>query len=448
MVPPNIKKSTLEGLIPKHFTIWDKFTYKITLTCFFIGFTALTFNNFFFSKELPTDITTIIVYIVFFVQIASISLRFSKFLFFSWLYIFIQTFILNYSYINFQSSINHFIGLLLYSLVFFSFFSKNRQKIISILQVYYKFCFFLACLAIFQTGLFVIFNQSFLPQNILSNSQNFTGGGTFVAEVLGIFPRSVGLSSEPAYYAAILLPAVYISLHTLTGTGKLFKIYNKKMALIILFGFIISFSIVGYLGLSLCIFSIFRKKIKTNFFKTSLFLLVFIAIFYMLLQSPIGGKVDSFISGSKDITGKVYTSSDQTSFALLSNLMVAIEGLKISNFMGTGLNSHVITYDATLSKIFSLSQIPNELNKENAGSLFIRIPSELGLPGLVAFIWFLIYFKVKSRDIMTRYEAINSMCLVFLITYCSRTGHYINILFMFFLALYYYSYILSKKVVI
>lgn len=421
------------------------FTYKIALICFIIGFTTLGLGNFLFGKQLPTDLSTFIVYIIFFILLVSFSFRFSNLLLFSWFFIFIQTFILNGSYINLESSLKHFIGFILFSLVCFSFFSKNRHKIISVIQVYYKFCFFLAGLAIFQIVLFVIFNVSFLPQDIISGSQRINLSGTFVPEILGILPRAVGLSTEPAHYVALLLPAVYISLHVLTGTGNLFNIYNKKAAIIILVGFIISFSIVGYFGLALCLFSIFRKKIKTNFLKTSLFLLIFIALFYLLLQSPIGGKVDSFISGTKDITGKEYTSSDQTSFALLSNLMVAIEGLKISNFLGTGLNSHVITYDATLSKIFSLSQIPNELNKENAGSLFIRIPSELGLPGLAAFIWFLIRFKVKSRSIKSQNGAINSMCLVFLIMYCARTGHYLNLVFMFFLAMYYYSYILNKK---
>lgn len=433
------------GSIPSQFNAWDKLNYKITLTCFLIAFTTLGFGNHLFGVVLPTDVSTFLICIIFIIQLLSNSLQFSRLLLFTWLYIFFQTFILNWLYIDFQSSFKHFIGLVLFSVVSFSFLSRNRDKLNSIIQIYYKFCFYLVCLAIIQLFFFVAFDFSFLPQNIIAGSLVFGGSNSFVPEVFGIFPRAVGLSTEPASYVAILLPAVYIALNILIGNGKLFGVYNKTIAFIILLGFIISFSIVGYFGLVLCLVSIFRKRLKTNFFRSSLIILIFIGLGVFLLASPLGGKIYSFINVSQDITGADYTGNDATSFALLSNLMVAIKGLEISHFMGTGLNTHVITYDATINAIFLDSQILLELNKENAGALFIRIPSEFGLPGLIAFIWFLIHFKVKSDNIKTPFGAINSLCLTFLIMYSSRTGHYLSVLFMFFLAMYYYTYVLSKK---
>jgi hypothetical protein len=425
---------------------WDKLIYKTCLTLFLVCFSTIGFGNFLFGLELPTNTTTFFIYLIFVVQLVSDSLRFSKFLFFLWLYIFIQTFMLNWSYMNFQSSSIHFIGFIIFSLVSFSFFSKNRFKIFSIIQVYYKFCFFIACLAIVQFFLFVVFNISFLPQNILSGSLAFQGRDSFSPEILGVFPRAVGLSTEPAHYVAVLLPAVYISIYTLTGTKELFNTHNKTIAFTILFGFIISFSLVGYFGLALCFFIIFRKKMKISLLKISILLFGFIGLLYFILQTSIGEKVYSFISVSKDVTGAEYTPSDQSSFALLSNLMVAIEGLKLSNFLGTGLNTHMVTYDATMSTIFSESQIIAELNKENAGSMFIRIVSEFGLPGLLIFIWLLTHFKVDKKIRFSSNSAINNMCFIFLIMYCLRNGDYLNMLFFFFLSMYYYTYIVSKEV--
>lgn len=418
----------------------DTLTYKACLGLFFFGFGTLGFGNFIFGIELPTNVSTFTVYLIFIIQLFTNSFRFSKFLFYLWIYVFIQTFILNSNYINFQSSFKYFIGFVLFSLVSFSFFSKNRSRIVSLMQAYYKFCFFIACLGIFQVFLFSLFKLSFLPQNIISGSLAFQGNDFFEPDIFGIIPRAVGLSTEPAHYVVLLLPAVYIALYTLMGAGNLFNIKNKKVASILLFGFIISFSLVGYFGLGICLFIIFGKNVKVGFFKASILLFCFLGLVYFILQTSIGDKVYSFISVSSDIKGADYTSGDQSSFALLSNLMVAFEGLKISNYLGTGLNSHVVTYDTTLSKIFSLSQIPSELNKENAGSMFIRILSEFGIPGLVIFIWFLRNFKVASKAYVSSNAAINNMCFVFLIMYSSRNGDYLNIMFFFFIAMFYYTY--------
>lgn len=421
---------------------WDNLIYKLSLGLFLFGISTIGFGTFLFGLEFPTNISTVAIYIIFLLQLVSNSFQFSRFLFFIWGFIFIQTFVFNWSYINFQSSLKHFTGLVIFSLVCFSFFSKNRFKIQSMVQVYYKFCFFIAGLAIFQVFLYVIFKLSFLPQNIISGSLAFQGKDSFRAEILDIFPRAVGLSTEPAHYVAILLPAVYISIYTLMGTNYLFNRNDKFVASVILFGFIISFSLVGYFGLGLCLFAIFRKKIKVSLLKISVLLLGFVLLLYFILQSSIGDKVHSFISVSKDITGTEYTSSDQSSFALLSNLLVAGESLKRSNFIGKGLNSHMITYDAVISNIFFESQIVAELNREDAGSMFIRITSEFGLPGLFGFIWFLFHYRAKKEFDLSSNAVTNSMCLVFLIMYCARNGNYLNILFFFFLAMYYYTYIL------
>jgi len=419
----------------------DDLIYKLCLGLFLFGFATFGFGNFIVGIELPTNVSTFTVYIIFIIQLLTNSLRFSKFLLYLWIYIFVQTFVLNWNYINLPSSSKYFVGFVLFSLVRFSFFSKNRHRIVTLIQSYYKFCFFIACLGIIQVFLFSLFNLSFLPQNIISGSLAFQGNNSFQADILGIIPRAVGLSTEPAHYVVLLLPAVYIAIYTLTGSGNLFNIKNRNVAGILLFGFIISFSLVGYFGLGICLFIIFGKNVRVSFLKAIILFFGFGGLVYFILQTPIGDKVYSFISVSSDIKGADYTTGDQSSFALLSNLMVSFEGLKISHGLGTGLNSHVVTYDGTLSKIFSVSQIPSELNKENAGSMFIRILSEFGIPGLLIFIWFLKHFRIVTKNAyISSNTVLNNMCFVFLIMYSFRNGDYLNIIFFFFFAMFYYTY--------
>lgn len=422
---------------------WDDIIYKISLILFLVGFSTIGFGVYLFGLEFPTNISTLVIYLIFILQLVSNSLRFSKILLVIWGYIFIQTFVWNWNYINFSSSLNHFFGLVIFSLVCFSFFSVYIHKISDIVKVYYYFCFIIVCISIFQLFLFVIFNFSFLPQNILSGSLVFQGSDSFKAEILDILPRAVGISTEPAHYVTLLLPAVYISIHSLLGLHHLYNQKNITIAYVILFGYIISFSLIGYFGIGICLFIIYRKSVKIKSLKNIALILGFILLLYFILQTSIGDKVYSFISVSNDITGTKFTSSDQSSFALFSNLLVASESLMSSNFIGTGLNTHKISYDSLIFSFFSEGQIIAELNKDNAGSMFIRILSEFGLPGLFAFLWFLYYCYVYDKVNISTNSAINNMCLVFLILYSTRNGNYLNILFFFFLAMFYHTYKVS-----
>jgi hypothetical protein len=414
--------------------------YKILLISFILCFLTSGLGNHFFGIELFTDISTLLIYFIFVIQLLTNSLKFSKIILYTWLYIIVQTFILNYYYIDFLSSFKQFIGLILYSLTAFSFISIYKGKIINIIISYYRFSLLISCLVLTQTLLFVFLNISFLPQNILSGHL-VSGHSNLIPEILGFLPRAIGVFSEPAHYVSYMLPSAFIALNILTNEKNELPI-SKSSCYIIIFSYIISFSLVGYFGLGICLFLIFKKRIFTNFFKTISLLFLFLGLVYFILNSPLGDKVNSFITTSSDITGSQYASGDQSSFALLSNLMVAFEGIKQSKGIGTGINTHIITYDKTITDIFSLSQIPNQLNKDNAGAIFIRLISEFGLFGILGFVYFLYKFRVKNVG-HDKLLLINDLSFVTLIMYSSRTGHYLNIVFMFFLATYFYSYKLS-----
>lgn len=438
-------KPSLSNIFMKVAAIHNNGVYVIVTVCFALSFLFLGMGSHIFGLPFFTDLSTFFIYVAFIVQLLTGYVRISRFIVWVALFIILQTFMLNIYYIDLASSLKHFIGLFLFGLVIFTFVSVFRYNLRAMLKAFFNFCFWVSFFSIFQTVVFVVFGISIIPQNIISGTLAY-GTDSFMPEIFGVLPRIVGLSTEPANFTMLMMPSLYVSILTLIGSGNVLGDYSKRRALVVIAAFILSFSIVGYFGLMLCLVSIFRRKIKTNTIMTISMAIVFVAIVLVLMQSSIGSKIYSFASVSQDITGSEYTSNDQTSFALLSNMVVAGKALQISHYLGTGLNSHVITYNSTILSLFYESQIPNELNKENAGSLFIRITSEFGIPGILAYLFFMFRFFAGSNIKNSWAKTINHLSIVCLLSYSVRTGHYLNILFVFFVAVYIYSYKMAKEI--
>lgn len=418
--------------------------FKFNLLCILFALATNGFGDTIFGINLGSNVTTIFIYIALLFQLITSNLRFPKILLTIFLYIILQTFVINYSTISFISSLKQFIGIVLFSISIFSFISVYRYRIVDIVRGYYTFTFILAIIAIIQLILFLLFGISIIPQNFISGS--FTTGGVneFNPEILDIFPRAISLSTEPAHYAILILPGVYLAILVLIDRGSEFGVQSKKGAWTILIGFILSFSLVGYFGLILCVISIFGGKLKGNFFIKGLLTLVFVGAFYFISQTNLSSKITSLPKMLSGINEYEYTSSDLTGFALVSNILVAKEGLLKSKYLGTGLNTHSETYTTSIYNQFSVSQVILELNKDDAGSLFIRLVSEFGIPGITCFIIFLFYYRLGNKTSNSVLKTINSLSLIILISYSARNGSYLSINFILFFAIYYYTYILVE----
>lgn len=417
--------------------------FRLTKYCIILSLVTTGFGNYILGINLPTDVSTLFIYLTLLIQILTKTLRLSKLLLAIYIYIIIQTFIINPQNISSASSIKQFFGLIIFSISLFSFVSVNRDRIINIVQTYYKLVIFVSSISIIQLLIFIILRISLVPLDILS--RNVTGGRSLVPEIFGIIPRAVGLSSEPASFAIMTLPGVYIALLVLIGKSSTLRIHNRTFAWIILIGIVLSFSIVGYLGLILCFFSIFTKDIGGGFARKISIVLFLVGAIYSISQTNLMLKVNTLPTMFTNISNYQYTSTDLSGFALASNVAVAHEGLKKSNYFGTGLNTHQNTYDDVIYEIFDKSQIIMELNKKDGGSLFIRLTSEFGIPGILALLIFFIHFRLGRNYQSSALKLINGMCLVILITYCIRSGGYLSVNFLLFIALYYYSFTLIRK---
>ena len=421
----------------------NKQVFRLTQFCIILSFATMGFGDYFFGINVSTNVATLFIYLTLLIQILSKTLRLPKFLSIIYIFIIIQTFILNSNNISSTGSIKHFIGLVIFSLSLFSFVSVHRDRIINIVQTYYRLVIIIVSISIIQIIIFVFTGISIIPQNILSGHV-ITGSSSLVPEIFSVLPRAIGLSTEPAHYALIILPGVYIALLVLLNRSGNLGFKNKKTAFIILVGYILSFSLVAFLGLFLCFVSILAYERKSGFLIKSIFVSLFVGLVLVISLTPIGSKATSFIKLQNDISGHEYTGEDLSAFALVSNMMVAKEALKSSHFLGTGLNTHKDSYDKTIYKQFQISQVLMELNKEDAGSLFIRITSEFGIPGILSLIIFLIHYRLGRNFESSSIKTINAMCLVVLISYCARTGSYLSINFILFVALYYYSFRILK----
>ena len=106
-----------------------------------------------------------------------------------------------------------------------------------------------------------MFGISIIPQNIITG-QLRTGSAVFIPEIFDILPRNLGLSSEPANFAFVLMPGVYLALNRLLLKEKIVP-YSKNFAYIILISVIIFLeSCLRYLFLKLLVF--YRAMVYLN----------------------------------------------------------------------------------------------------------------------------------------------------------------------------------------
>ena len=421
-----------------------KTSFALVSICIFLSLLTDAIGDNIFSLPLFTNLSTLFIYLALFLQVVFGTLHLPKVLLAIFIYIFFQTFIIEFNSNSFVSSFKHFLGLAIFSIVIFSYISINRGNIIKVAKMYYWFAFVTVIVGLFQTILFIFFKISFIPQNLISGTER-AGRGALSVEVLNIFPRPIGLSTEPAHYAIYLLPGVYMALMVLTGRGSEFKIYNKLVAWLLLIGFVLSFSLVGYFGLMICLVSIFTYDLKKGLALKFVLFIFFVTPILFISQSSVGSKITSLVSIQEDVSGHKYETSDLTGFALVSNILVAKAGLSKSNYIGTGLNTHRDTYNASIYNDLDVSQVIFELNKEDAGSLFIRIISEFGIPGIFFFIFFFFKYSLGKKIKRSPLKSLNRMCMIILISYSIRNGSYLNTYFFIFLAIFYYTFHLQKK---
>ncbi len=416
--------------------------YKTERNLLLASFTLTGFGNYFNGIALPLEYSTFLIFVVLGLQIISGTFRFPKFLFYIIAFITIQTFFINNSNLSDPRVWSHFIGLTLLALSSFSFFYFYRNNLDDFVITYYKLVYFIAMFSIFQIAIFLLFEISIIPQNIITG-QLQTRDPVFIPEIFEIMPRSFGLSTEPSNFAYILIPGVYLAISQLF-TEETFDNQPKRYTWIILTAMILTFSFVAYFGILLSILFIFKEKIFKLSVRSIYPIILLLFLIYSIFAIGVGKKFINLLQMGNEVSENRLETHDYTAFALISNFVVAIESQKENHFIGSGLNTHLYNYDKYIYKIFQIKQVLLELNKEAAGSIFLRTLSEFGIPGLLALFIFFIRFKSKRGFTFSKYQTINEMALVTILLFCTRSGHYVSPTFLIFGEIYYFSYQIKK----
>jgi hypothetical protein len=283
---------------------------------------------------------------------------------------------------------------------------------------YYYFLFFKLFL---NEGVVFIFEQYLNLAIIIC----LIGVPLFMVEFLniGFEARFHSILTEPAHFVAVILPALFYAFY---------KKNNFKLV-ILTTTFFAAMSSLGFLALMINIVA--TRKIN---FKIILILFLLIAGFayplYSLNESIKIRVNDSFeVLVEKDLTG-----ANLSTYAFFSNAFVAVESIKSSPLIGSGLGAHILTREKYLSNIDGIQGFEQHifLNEKDANSLFLRITSDLGLIGI--FFTFLFLFKnyVSDKSI----NGIISKCILsYFICKLIRDGHYFSPEMYFFIILYYFN---------
>ena len=413
--------------------------YKTEKNLLLASFALLGFGNYIAGVRFPLEYSTFLIFIVLVLLIISGTIKFNKFLCFVLLAIAIQTFLINSTNLTDPRIISHFIGITLLVLTAFSFVSYFRDKLFSFVISYYKLVYYISLFSLFQIVIFLLLDVSIIPQNFITG-QLQTGSPIFIPQIFEILPRNLGLSTEPANFAFTIIPGVYLALFQLLKKEKLVP-FPRRYAFIILISIVLTFSVVSYFGVLIALFFLLKNKIFKNI-KAFVFSILLILSFSYLSFTSV--KLNDFVNMSTEFSDGNIETRSFTAFAMISNFAVAIESQKENHFIGSGLNTHLYNYEKHIYDIFSYSNVELEINKENGASLFLRILSEFGIPGLLALFIFIICFKSKRGATFSKYQIINEMALVTILLFCTRSGNYASISFLLFVAIYYFSYLVIK----
>ena len=252
-----------------------------------------------------------------------------------------------------------------------------------------------------------------------------------------IYNRLNGIMTEPAHYAAIMLPAVYV-----------FLMRKDYLRLIILtITLFLSNSTIGYLGLVLILLvPLTRSK---YFIKYSWIVMLIIgsSIYYLSTQwnKPIDEnesnvlvrrlkETNQSLGAIKNGEFKQYT--NLSSYAFLSNTFI-VKNIIYDKPFGTGLGSYHHEYD----KYYSLMTPPpyllqlkqSKINRTDANSLFLRLIGDLGIFSILLF---LLFIYISTLLFKNEKKVFRQGTFFYLIAKLIREGHYFPPEFYFFLLIF------------
>lgn len=335
-------------------------------------------------------------------------------------------------------------SIFVYFWLFFLIIRDTNYDLVLLFKLYYKYSVITALIGMVQ---FLSFLIGFVP----GYNYSWLGLRNIAASELAglkVYPVH-SILGEPAAFAVVMAPAMYIAISQLFGE-KYDENYGKKWwSYIIISSYLLTQSSTGYITV-LIIFILINLR-KINFLRLAAFatLIPLIGVSLYIISPKFSDRLDSSIGL---ITGNIIADAAQkgqqtngSSLVLFNHFLIAKSNAYDHPF-GTGLGSHHVAFTRynTLKTWFT-GYGPGAiiLNIHDANSLFSRILSETGYLGIVC--TFLFIGRHFLRTGKYEFTIINHASLIIILASLLRGGPYFNFGLPFFIYCYYFSSIFSKK---
>jgi len=331
------------------------------------------------------------------------------------------------------------LGILITGSAYYLLVKANEFNVEKLFKIYLQIALIIAAIGIIQELSFLVKIKSGYDYSWIVNRWKYTQAR------FGIL-RINSICMEPAHFAITMIPAVFVSLSTIFKRGSFYL--SKWKCVLIIISVILSLSSIAYIAILISLLLIFLGV------KKSKYLLLVIVIIPALIYSAY--RYIPEIRERANHTIGVFTGQKKVSqshlsvYALASNAFVAYKSFIDSPLFGRGLGSHPVSYNEFIKPgvpgTIWYSDYPKypAVNREDAGSLFLRLVSETGLFGLIVVFYFIFKFHLKGND-DEKLQIISNAIFVLFLLQLFRQGHYFYNGLFFFVWVYYFAYRICKN---
>ncbi len=326
--------------------------------------------------------------------------------------------------------LKQFVGISISGIGYYLLFKVNKYDCDKLFKIYLKIAFIVAIIGIIQQISYLAdFKYGYDYSYFISNFKVVETGGLGLLRVNSILP-------EPAHFAASMMPATFIAILNIFKNENFY--ISKWKSLIIISSVLLSFSVVAYIGVIIALMLIIYNYKRFKYLALGVILISAFMLFTYIYVPDVKMRVDDSISA---LRGEVTLEEvNLSTFALLSNALVAYNSFINNPIFGSGLGSHAISYDKYIGTIVDINKLGFvAVNRQDANSLFLRLISETGLLGIIIVSYFILKFYIPRRKDNHLWIISNSILCLFFLTLL-RQGHYFYNGLFFFVWGYYFVY--------
>ncbi len=314
-------------------------------------------------------------------------------------------------------SVGYF-GAQLMVLYWFIQFVDDHKKI---LQIIFWAAFILAVIAIIQELAYFAHIPAIYDTETMGISGDmwYESNGTI---------RPCSLCSEPAHMAPYFAPAIVIGLEAKKLGIQQIKLWQTVTIVV---ATLLTQSVVVWVSVAAMVvyyLIIYKRNIKVGVIALAVVILFFAVIVAFNIFPPMTGKIINMLTWKSD-----YNGGEGSSFAVISNINIAISKNLDGYVFGTGYDSHKLYY---YDYIHRVSNTTTYVNVDEAASMYGRVLSEFGIVGFVALFGYAVHrliIAIRENDFMCQI-----MITAFLV-YGLRRGQYLQLIAM--LPFVYYMFI-------